>query len=253
LSRKAQTLYIVLCCFFICNAILAEFIGSKIFSLEKTLNIIPINWFLFNNGPLNFDLTAGVLIWPAVFIMTDLINEYFGYRGVRRITIIAAFLIAYSFLVIFISIRVEPANFWEFTVVDNVQLNQNLAFKTIFGQGLWIIFGSIVAFLIGQITDVVVFSKLRKITKKRFIWIRATGSTLISQLIDSFVVLFIAFYLSGKFSLSLVLGIAIMNYAFKVVAAILSTPLIYIGHFLIDRYIGEEAEDLKNKAHNYSK
>ncbi len=68
----------------------------------------------------------------------------------------------------------------------------------IFRQGLWIIIGSMVAFLIGQVLDVLVFHRIKKITGEKRIWLRATGSTLVSQLVDSFVVLFIAFYVGRR-------------------------------------------------------
>ena len=79
------------------------------------------------------------------------------------------------------------------------------------------------------------------------LWLRATGSTLVSQLIDSFVVLFIAFY--GTFSNGQIVAIGITNYIYKFVVAILLTPLIYVGHYLIDRYLGkEEAEKISEEA-----
>jgi uncharacterized integral membrane protein (TIGR00697 family) len=75
------------------------------------------------------------------------------------------------------------------------------------------------------------------------LWIRATGSTAVSQFIDSVVILGIAFYLPGKINLSQYLGFAITNYSYKLLIAILITPLIYLGHGLIDRYLGKELAD----------
>jgi uncharacterized integral membrane protein (TIGR00697 family) len=114
------------------------------------------------------------------------------------------------------------------------------AFKTVFGQGLWIIAGSLVAFLIGQIVDVMVFQWIKKRSSGRGLWMRATGSTLVSQLIDSFVVLFIAFYLGNDWPLSRVLAIGLVNYLYKFVMAIVLTPVIYLAHYIIDRYLGKE-------------
>ena len=194
----------------------------------------------FGENNLSFNLTAGVLLWPIVFIMTDIINEYFGRKGVRFMSFTAASLIAYAFLMIFFAIRLNPAEFWiERETVYGI-LNMDLAFNTIFGQGLWIIAGSLVAFLIGQLVDVYVFHFLRSFTGSSKIWLRATGSTFVSQFIDSFVVLLIAFYFGAGWDLSLVLAIGLVNYIYKIIIAVILTPLLYVLHFFIDRYLGTD-------------
>lgn len=194
----------------------------------------------------NFDLTAGVVIWPVVFITTDIINEYFGKKGVRLISFVTVACIAYAFFIIYIVTALPPADFWlDVNGTDKTgnAFNINYAFKVIFRQGLGIILGSLVAFMIGQLMDVFVFQKLKSITGENKIWLRATGSTLISQLIDSFVVLFIAFFVFGNWSLMQVMNVGIGNYIYKFAIAILLTPLLYAGHYLIDRYLGKELSD----------
>jgi len=108
---------------------------------------------------------------------------------------------------------------------------------------LGIIVASLTAFLIGQFIDVFVFHRLRIITGSKLIWLRTTGSTLVSQFIDSFVVLFIAFYFLGNWSFSQVISVGIINYIYKFCVAILLTPLIYLGHYLIDKYLGKNNAD----------
>jgi uncharacterized integral membrane protein (TIGR00697 family) len=243
LESKVRKLYIVLGVFFITNALLAEFIGVKIFSLERTFGLTPVNWSILGFDNLSFNLTAGVLIWPFVFVLTDIINEYFGRRGVRLLTFLAVIMIGYAFLMITVSIKVVPADFWIFRQDLNkpsAPLDMNRAFNAIFGQGQSIILGSLTAFLLSQLVDIYTFHLFRKITGSRKIWLRSTGSTIISQLVDSFVVLFIAFHLSGpKWPLNLVFAIAAINYGYKVFMAIIMTPLIYLVHYLIDRYLGK--------------
>ena len=145
-----------------------------------------------------------------------------------------------------------PAQFWlDVNSKDPAgnAININNAFGMIFRQGLGIIIGSLTAFLIGQILDASVFQYLRKITGSRKIWLRATGSTLISQLVDSFVVLGIAFYVFGNWSLAQVIAVGIINYIYKFTSAIILTPLLYLAHYFIDNYLGKEhAEDLANEA-----
>src|SRR5690349_13903437 len=109
-SQRAARVFVVLAGFFVANALMAEFIGVKIFALEPTLGIQSLNWNLFGqSGTLNF--TAGVLLWPAVFLMTDVVNEFYGRRGVRLISWLAAGLIAYAFAFAFIAIHLAPAAF----------------------------------------------------------------------------------------------------------------------------------------------
>lgn len=243
MQDKSNRLFYILGAFFIANAILAEFIGVKIFSLEKTLGLEPLNLTLFGYENLSFNLTAGVLLWPIVFIMTDIINEYFGRKGVRFLSFTAAGLIAYAYAMVYFSISLTPADFWIIRDTPSGQLNMQLAFNTIFGQGLWIIVGSLVAFLIGQLVDVTVFHYFKAITGSSKIWLRATGSTLVSQFIDSFVVLFIAFYIGAGWDLKLVLAIGVVNYIYKFFIAVFLTPLLYLIHFVIDKYLGKELSD----------
>ncbi|REG88637.1 queuosine precursor transporter [Algoriphagus antarcticus] len=240
-SRKTN-LFIILGSIFLTNAILAEIIGVKIFSAEKTLGFDPVNWTFFGEYLLDFNLTAGAVIWPVVFISTDIINEYFGKKGVKKISFITAGLIAYAFIVIMIVTKLVPADFWldvNATTPDGESFNISYAFNTIFRQGLGIIIGSLTAFLLGQLIDVYVFQKLRAVTGENKIWLRATGSTLVSQFIDSFVVLGIAFYIFGNWSLSQIIAVGIMNYIYKMTVAIALTPLLYLAHGIIDRYLGE--------------
>lgn len=240
LFDKARLLFIILLAFFICNALIAELIGVKIFSLEDSLGLETITWKVFNHeGGLNF--TAGVLLWPVVFIMTDIINEYFGKKGVLLASYITVGLIIYSFGVIYLAINLAPADWWISISANQGIDNMQNAFSAIFGQGLWIITGSIVAFFLGQWIDIYIFQKIKKITGEKKLWLRATGSTLISQLIDSFVVLYIAFVLGPQqWSLSLFFAIALVNYSYKFFIALILTPLLYFIHGIIDRWLGKD-------------
>lgn len=239
MDKKAK-LFIILGGFFITNAIIAEFIGIKIFSLEKTLGFTPFNFKILGYDNLSFQLTCGVLLWPFVFIMTDIINEYYGKKGVRILSYIAASMIAYAFLMVYLAIQSTPADWWISSGNSNNISDMQLAYQAIFGQGLWIIVGSLTAFLIGQLIDVWVFHFIKKKSGNKYLWLRSTGSTLVSQFFDSFIVLFIAFYIGNNWSLKLVMAICIMNYLYKFVIAIVLTPLLYILHHYINRYLGQE-------------
>lgn len=246
LLDKKTILFIILGGIFLSNAILAELIGVKIFSLESSLGMQPASIPLLGGYTLDFNLTAGVIIWPVVFVTTDIINEYFGKEGVKKITWLSVIMIIYVFIIIFFVTSLPSAGFWlDLNNQDNEgnYFNIDFAFNTIFRQGMGIIAGSLIAFLLGQLLDVFVFQKLRKITGSRKLWLRATGSTLVSQLLDSFVVLIIAFYIFGNWSLPQVLSVGIINYIYKFIIAVVLTPLLYVGHYFIDNYLGKETAE----------
>jgi uncharacterized integral membrane protein (TIGR00697 family) len=237
---KKTKLFIILGSFFITNAIVAEFIGAKIFSLESTLNFKKFDINILGFEHLSFELTCGVILWPVVFIMTDIINEYYGKKGVKLLSYITAGMISYAFLMVFLAINVAPAGWWPGSGVDKQVPDMQNAYSAIFGQGLWIIIGSLVAFLVGQLVDVYVFHYIREKSGEKYLWLRSTGSTLVSQLIDSFVVLFIAFYIGNDWSIQKVLAICTMNYIYKFAIAVLVTPFLYILHNTIDKYLGKD-------------
>lgn len=256
IRNRSTRLFIILGGFFIANALVAEFIGVKIFSLEASLGGRPVHLNLFG-ADFSFNLTAGVLLWPVVFIMTDIINEYYGEKGVRFLSYIAAGLISYAFVLFFFAIRLAPATWWPGSKQSAGVPDMQLAYTAIFGQGLWIIIGSLVAFLIGQILDVLIFHRIKKITGEKMIWLRSTGSTLVSQLIDSFVVLGIAFYIGPKlqpsqgtpWTLQQLLSVGTGNYIYKFSVAILLTPVIYLVHAWVEKYLGHDmAKEMKASA-----
>lgn len=237
-QERANRLFLVLAAFFVSNALLAEFIGVKIFALEDTLGLAPFEWNLFGQtGSLNF--TAGTLLWPIVFVMTDIINEFYGKRGVRFISWLAVALIVYGFVFAYLAIALAPASWWVGVAADQGVPDYQKAFAAVFGQGLWTIGGSLVAFLVGQLIDVSVFHRIRRATGERMVWLRATGSTAVSQLVDSFVVLYIAFVLGPQqWPTNLFLAVGTLNYAYKMAAAIALIPLLYLVRRGITAYLG---------------
>lgn len=209
-SRK-DLVFLILAGFFITNAIVAELIGGKL-----------VQFFGL------FTQSIGIILWPVIFVLTDLINEYFGKDGVKKLTYITMGLIAFTFILLTVALNIPATNFSP--VSDG-------AFQTVFGQSQWIIVGSIIAFLISQLVDVNMFWVFKKLTGEKHIWLRSTGSTVISQLVDTFVVQFIAFVLPGKWTFDEFLVNASWGYSFKLIIAIALIPLIYVGHYAIGKYI----------------
>ena len=248
IKDKPTRLFIILGSFFVANTLIAEIIGVKLFSLEKTLQLPASNISLLGESGLGFTLTVGVLIWPVVFIMTDLINEYYGVRGVRFLSLLTALIIGFAFIVFYGAIHVAADDYWIGSQQSHGVPNMQAAYTQVLGQGMNIIFASLTAFLIGQLADAAIFKKIKIITGEKGIWMRATLSTLVSQLIDTIVVSYIYLYFSLGFSFPRVTAIAITGYVYKFAIAILCTPVIYLIHNLIEDYLGKEKAAAMKKA-----
>lgn len=208
-SSRRDLVFFVLAGIFITHALLGELLGGKLFTA----------W--------GWVMSIGVIPWPVVFVTTDLVNEYYGPRAVRRLTLLAIALIVYTFGLLWLCMLVPAA---DISPVDDASFNR------VFGQSMWIIVGSIVAFALSQLIDASVFVWLRKRTKNQLLWLRAVGSTVVAQFIDTFVINSIAFGLPGKITPAQVLELSVTNYAYKFLIALATLPVIYLGHGLVDRY-----------------
>lgn len=250
IKDRPTRLFIILGGFFVANAIIAEMIGVKIFSLEDSLNLKRADFSLLNAEHLSFSLSVGVLPWPVIFVTTDIINEYYGVKGVRFLSILTAALISFAFLIFYFAIHTSPdTTYWLTSNVSEGVPDMQAAFAAIFGQGMNIIVGSLTAFLIGQLADAFIFRRIKFLTGERRIWMRATLSTLVSQLIDSFIVTYIAFYLFKGVSIGQCTAWALTAYAYKFVIAVLFTPVVYMIHWLAEKYLGAQlAAEMKKTA-----
>lgn len=239
LGDKPTKLFVALSAFFVANALIAECIGTKLFSLERTIGLTPHPFSLFGQPDLTYVLTCGVLLWPLEFVLTDVVNEFYGPKAVRRISYTAIALISYALVMFYMAINVPAdTSFWKGSQAKAGVPDMQAAFSAVLGQGMWIIIGSLVAFFVAQLIDVTVFHRIKKMTGEKNVWLRATGSTLISQLVDSFIVLGIAF---GKdWGWQRVLAVGLVNYSYKATMAILLTPVIYLVENRIAAYFGPE-------------
>lgn len=241
LRDKRAVLFFVLGAFLLANAITAELIGVKLFQLEEVFGLPKADFRLFGTEHLSFRLSIGVLAWPLVFLVTDLVNDYFGVRGVRFLTIVTAALIALMFPVLWLAIQAPPDQTWWLGSSNDAGVpDMQAAYAAIFGQGMNIITGSLCAFLVSQMVDAVTFRWWKRMTGERRIWLRATGSTLISQLVDSLLVTWVAFALFRGMPMAEATALALTAYVYKFAVAVVSTPLIYLAHAIIERWLGRE-------------
>lgn len=178
------------------------------------LKIIP---FLFGSH-----MSAAVFSFPIVFLTTDVVGEVYGKRIAKYFVltgfISTAIFIAYSFL--------SLAMPWS---IDGEWVREG--YNQVFGISIRIAIASLVAFLIAQYQDVFSFFFFREKLKIKFFWLRSLLSNLWSQLLDSTIFMFIAFY--GIYSNSTMINIILSWWLYKVVMGFLYTPLSYVGIYLL--------------------
>jgi uncharacterized integral membrane protein (TIGR00697 family) len=225
LLTRPQKLFVVCTGIFLTALVVAEATASKLFVAFH----LPFDVYILGQKFDAFVMTAGVISFPVTFIVTDLMNEYFGKRGIRFVTWLGMAMICFQFVLIQLSMAVPTAP------ISGVS---EQAFNAVFGASGRIIVGSLTAYLIGQLVDIALFHWLRDLTKGKYLWLRATGSTFGSQFFDTFVVLGIAF--GGIWTIQLITAVTIFNYIYKFLVAIAITPVIYGAHWVIDRYLGAE-------------
>lgn len=223
---RPQKLYVVCAAVFITALVIAEATAGKLFTLFD----LPFTVRIFGTDFDQVIMTAGVIAFPITFIITDLLNEYYGVRGIRFVTVLGMIMILFEFAILQVAI-VAPTS--------TISPVPDEAFNTVFGATGRVIIGSLTAYIIGQLADISLFHWLRRLTEGRHLWLRATGSTFGSQFLDTFIVLAVAFY--GQLSVQQIVAIALFNYGYKFAIAVLITPLIYAAHWVMDAYLGEEA------------
>lgn len=204
MDRKQQ-LYLWLAGLFVAALVTADLIGGRFFRIGDV------------------DLSAGMLAFPLTFVLTDVLNEFYGPRGARRVTYLGLGTAAFAFLVINIALALPPSS----------KGLPEETFRSVFGWSRRLYVASLSAYLIGQLADITVFAALRRMTGERLLWLRATGSTVLSQLIDTTVVNFVL--LTGVESLSSIGRIVYHSYVTKLLVAVALTPLIYAIHAAVIR------------------
>jgi uncharacterized integral membrane protein (TIGR00697 family) len=206
MDRK-QRFFVGLTALFVAALITSDLIGAKYFRI------------------FGLDLSVGMIPFPLTFLLTDIINEFYGKDGARRVTFVGLGAAIFTFAIINLAIALP---------VSPESPMPGEQFKSVFGWSSRLYLASLTAYTIGQLLDISVFMALRRLTGHRFLWLRATGSTLISQAIDTLVVNFVL--LTGTKSLGFILTVSRNSYALKVALAIGLTPLIYAGHALLRRH-----------------
>ena len=248
-ERRREVLLLTLLSLFVGFFVTAEILGSKLWKFTL-FGLSPASLGLSEDP--YFVATAGIFAFPLTFILTDIINEYFGRRIVRVFTWLA---IAVNVVLQPIVIGATQAPTVVFTNVYS-EATAHEAYVIAFGQTPTIVAASLVAFAIAQFVDAYTFTWLRKRTGGKMLWLRSQGSTVVSQLIDTVVVIFVAFVVIPE-----ILGnehmtagraavISVTNYVYKFLIAVLITPLLYFVHGAVHAWLGHDAaEALTHAAH----
>ncbi len=232
-----QKVYLWLSSFSLACLLIADIVGVKLFRIPFPGNFsfrMPFSDVVYDS----VTHTCGMLTFPVTFLITDLLNDYYGKKAARRVVWIGFAMAMIVFGVVNIA-QAMPA--WD--VSFNVT---QAAFDSIFGSAKVMYVASLMAYLVGNFSDIAIFGLLKRVTRGRLIWLRATGSTVVSQVVDSFIVTYLAFGLgrmlipgSGTpMPFGEIIKTAATGYTLKFVIAIAITPIIYLGHRILRGWFG---------------
>lgn len=206
-ADKKHRFFVWLTALFVAALVTGDFVGGKF-------------WVLFG-----YNLSAGIIPFPLTFVLTDIVNEFYGVEGARRLTFVGLGAAAFVWGIITLSLHLPTSP--DSPIPDAV-------FRGAFGTSSRLYVASLTAYVIGQMLDISIFLILRRMTGHRLLWLRSTGSTVLSQMIDSLSVSFV--FLIGTRSMGFIISNAVNNYVGKLIMAVLLTPLIYLGHAILRRH-----------------
>lgn len=194
-----------------------------------------------------FTTTVGMLPFPVTFLLTDVINEFYGKRSARVVTFLGFYMAALTFFLVLVAASIPIA---ELTRAPDWTGVTEAGFQQVFVGSLRMLGASLVAYLTAQLTDIAVFAALRRVSQGRHLWLRATGSTVVSQAIDTLAITLVAW--AGLLPVSEMVRIMVSAYTLKLVIAVGLTPLVYGLHALIERNLGilpfHESDDSTQRA-----
>jgi uncharacterized integral membrane protein (TIGR00697 family) len=206
IDRKDR-FFVYLTALFVAALVTGDFVGGKFFVV------------------FGHTFSAGIVPFPLTFVLTDLVNEFYGTHGAKRITMAGLGAAVFVWAVITLALHLPTSP--DSPISDSV-------FRGAFGTSARLYVASLTAYIIGQFLDIAIFHGLRRLTGHHLLWLRSTGSTVLSQIVDSVAVSFV--FLLGSKPMPFIINNAAHNYLGKLAMAILLTPVIYAGHGLFNRY-----------------
>lgn len=212
---RAHKLYVYLCAIFVSCLLLGDVIGGKI---VRT----PL-------GP----ISVGIIPFPVTFLLTDVVNDFYGRRGAQFLTLLGFFMaaLAWTLLQVTTALPADPSTYYS-----------QAEYAKIFGGSAQLFVASMIAYLVGQYLDIHVFQFWKVITRSRHLWLRATGSTVLSQAIDTITINVIFGLATAGWSGEFIAAKVGREYLVKLLVAVALTPAIYALHGAIVRGLGIEPE-----------
>lgn len=202
---QANNFYLVLSGIFIASLVTSNLIFQKFFS-----------WDAF--GLYTFEISVGIIPYPVTFLVTDIISEIYGRKKANRIVMVGLFASVFTLLIVLLA-DLSRATPW--SPVDDGE------FHHVFGVTFIGVGASMAAYLTAQFIDVQLFHFWKRLTRGKHLWLRNNASTVTSQFIDTFTVLFLLCSF-GLISWDLFFALLLNGFLFKVMVALLDTPLIYL-------------------------
>ena len=224
--NNQEKIYSILLVFFITMIVLTNIIGVKLFEIFPNLLKNPIT------------LTTGIITYPITFLITDIVCEVFGKKKASLMVFFGFFASLLSLVFINISVILPGSEVWINNSLGYKSVYEmQTAYESVFTLPGFLISASMLAYLVSQLIDVRIFHFLKNLTNGKKLWLRNNISTICSQLVDTIIVNTIFLYLGLNLEWSTIIEIIIASYIFKVLIAMLDTPLVYIGVKYIRRYV----------------
>ena len=209
MSQSAQNIYLIFISLFITSLVVSNLIFQKFFHLTLL--------------GFNFELSVGIIFYPITFLVTDVVSEIFGKKRANQMVITGIFASIFCLLIISIA-NFLPATNWS-------PVN-NKIFKLVFGNTILAVGASMLAYLCAQLIDIRIYHFWKKLTKGKHLWLRNNGSTIFSQLVDTFLIIFLLCS-GGAIEWNKFNSLFIQGFSFKILIAVIDTPIIYAFVFIL--------------------
>ena len=216
-TEKAYNAFMVI---FITMIVLTNIIGVKLFEVNSVT------------------LTTGIITYPLTFLITDIVCEVFGKKRASLMVVMGFFASLLSLVFINLAVMLPGSEVWINNSLgySSIKDMQN-AYESVFTLPGFLITASMLAYLVAQLIDVRISHYLKKLTNEKKLWLRNNLSTMFSQLIDTIIVNSIFLYFGLNLDWDIIIKIIIASYLFKIIIALLDTPLVYIGVHYTRKYI----------------
>lgn len=188
---------------------------------------------VFTVGSVPVTLSVGMIPFPVTFLLTDLLNEFYGQKVARHVTWLGLGMALLTYAIILVAGALPIAEVTRSATWSGVTAD---AFSRVFLSSQRIIVGSLAAYVVAQLIDIAIFHALKRATGRRLLWLRATGSTVVSQLVDTTIISVVVWW--GVLSPLAVVSVIVSSYLMKLAVAIALTPAVYAGHSFVERFAG---------------